>query len=80
MTASTKFADAAVATVATFDLDATIDTLGIIADWREDLQRRIRRARLTFLYADCGIDTSALQTEAETFGRVCRCLSWRTSI
>jgi hypothetical protein len=40
MTTSAKFADA---TVATFDLDATIDTLGIIADWQEDLQRRIRR-------------------------------------
>ena len=74
MTASAKFADA---TVATFDLDATIDTLGIIADWREDLQRRIRQTQLIFMYVDCEIDFSPLQNEVETFKRVCQCLTWR---
>jgi hypothetical protein len=60
-------------------LDRSVDDLSRILDWRDEIRSRIWRAQHTFLYADCEIDFSDLQTEAETFGRVCRCLGWRTS-
>ena len=61
----------------TFNKDAVTDDLASIADWKEDLQSRIRRAQFIFLYADFDVDFSSLQTEVETYKKVCRCLAWR---
>jgi hypothetical protein len=54
-----------------------LDQLEDIADWRDDLTARIRRARLRFeLIGLDGKDIDALLQEATAFKRCCRGVSW----
>lgn len=62
---------------AVFDIDATTDTLTLIADWRDDLLDRIRRTALVFELHNSEIDVQPLIEEAAAFKRVCACLGWR---
>jgi len=58
-------------------LDERAEQLRVIADWRDELTARIRRARLAFELV--GLDPAEqdrLVAEAEEFGRVCRSLVW----
>ena len=66
-------------TIATKQLNRLCDDLEAIADWRDDLTARLRRAHLRFEF--CGLDPEEqeqLEAEAEAFKQVCRCL-WRIS-
>jgi hypothetical protein len=54
-----------------------IDILETIADWKEDLQARIRRTELRFELLDAELDFSDLQEEVADFVRTCRALMWR---
>jgi hypothetical protein len=59
------------------DIDAIIDTLSVIADWKRDLHSRIARARLIFELVDADHDFQALAAEVAAFKRACACLAWR---
>ena len=50
------------------------DDLAAIADWKDELQRKIRVAQLTFEFVDCFDEQEALRAEVEVFKKVCRCL------
>jgi hypothetical protein len=53
----------------------TIEVLEIVADWRECLTMRIRRARLCQEYADISPEAiMALSAETADFKRVCQAL------
>ena len=54
-----------------------VETLEVIADWKEDLQARIRRALLRFELLDVDLDFGALEEEVSEFTRACRALMWR---
>jgi hypothetical protein len=64
------------------DLEQRIADLEVIADWRDELQSKIRRAILRFEFV--GLDNEEqqeLQAEVEFFKRTCRCLaglSWES--
>jgi hypothetical protein len=58
-------------------LPPDVETLEIIADWKEDLQTRIKRAQLRFELLDADLDLTALQEEVDHFKRACRALTWR---
>jgi hypothetical protein len=52
-----------------------IDTLEAVADWREDLTMRIRRARLQQEFDNvCPEEVIALSAEKESFERCCQAL------
>jgi hypothetical protein len=52
-----------------------IDDLEVIADWRESLTARIRRARLRYELASLSPEEIIkLSEEAAEFGRVCRAM------
>jgi hypothetical protein len=52
-----------------------MDDLETIADWRESLTARIRRARLRYELADLSPEEIIeLSREAAEFGRVCRAM------
>ena len=52
-----------------------IDALEIVADWREDLTMRIRRARLRQEFDGVSPEEiMALSAETEDFNRLCRTL------
>jgi hypothetical protein len=54
-------------------LDRLTDDLAAIADWRDELQRKIRLAQLKFELVDC-FDTAeqeALEIEVDAFKAVC---------
>jgi hypothetical protein len=52
-----------------------IDTLEIIADWREDLTARLRRAQLRYeLTGSCREEIVTLGEEARDFARLCNVL------
>ena len=58
------------------DLEQRIAVLEIIADWRDELQLKIRRAILYFEFV--GLDAEEqerLEAEVETFNQICRCLT-----
>jgi hypothetical protein len=57
-------------------LDARLEQLETIADWRDDLHRRIRRRRLVFELATVGGEQDSLIAEVETFKLCCRALAW----
>jgi hypothetical protein len=57
-------------------LQSIIEDLETIADWRDDLGSKVRRASLRFEF--CGLDADEqgqLAAEVKTFNDVCRCLS-----
>jgi len=59
-----------------FDLEQRIADLEVIADWRDELQSKIRCAILRFEFV--GLDAEEqdeLVAEVETFKQICRCLS-----
>jgi hypothetical protein len=59
-------------------LDERTEQLEIIADWRDDLTIRIRRARLAFELVGLDVaEQDRLIAEVEEFRRTCRCLAWR---
>jgi hypothetical protein len=62
-----------------FDLDDLTDQLEMIADWKDDLRRRIWRAQMIFELADFDHDFGPLQQEVEDFKRVCRSIRWRAA-
>jgi hypothetical protein len=62
---------------ATKVLPTDLDALEAIADWRDDLFARIRRAQLRFeLIGLDGEEIDALAAEATAFKRCCRGLTW----
>lgn len=58
-------------------LDRGVDTLEIIADWKDDLRARIARRQLIFELVDFDVPFDDLVDETNTFKRVCRALKWR---
>jgi hypothetical protein len=61
-----------------FAIEARVEPLEIIADWREDLTRQLRRAQLRFELI--GLDQKEderLKAEVADFSRCCRVLTWR---
>jgi hypothetical protein len=61
-----------------FDIDAHVEQLEIIADWREDLTRRARRAPLCFELIGLDADEDErLKAEVSDFVCCCRALMWR---
>jgi hypothetical protein len=53
-----------------------LEDLETIADWREDLLRRIRQRQLIFELVTIGGEQDSLRAEVETFKRCCRALAW----
>jgi len=77
MTASTNFADA---TTTKFDLNATTETLQLIADWRDDLLTSVARAQIQFELIGLDEDEQdLLKAEVADFRRVCAGLAWRNA-
>jgi hypothetical protein len=61
-----------------FDIGTRIEPLEIIADWREDLTRRLRQAQLCFELIGLDSDEEErLKAEVSDFVRCCRALMWR---
>ena len=58
-------------------LDRGVDTLQIIADWKDDLRARIARRQLVFELLDYDVPYDDLVDQGQTFKRVCRGLAWR---
>ncbi len=62
------------------DLEQRVADLEVIADWRDEIQSKIRRAILRFEFLGLDVEEQqALQAEVETFKRTCRWLvgaSW----
>jgi hypothetical protein len=58
-------------------LERHTDDLAAIADWREELDSRVRRAHLTFELVDCSRreEFDALTAEVELFKQVCSALA-----
>jgi hypothetical protein len=54
-----------------------VEQLEFLADWKADLQTRIRRALLRFELVDFDHDFADLEEEVADFVRVCRALMWR---
>lgn len=54
-----------------------LDTLEVIADWKDDLRARIARTQLIFELCDCDVDFQPLVEEVQQFKKCCRCLMWR---
>jgi hypothetical protein len=61
------------------ELQAFLERLEVIADWKERLQERIGIARLKFDLLDADLDFSDLQQEVAEFNRVCRRQMWRAA-
>ena len=58
------------------DLDRLTDDLEIVADWRDELRCRIRRAQFRFEYVGLAIEEQdSLAAEVEAFKQVCRALT-----
>jgi hypothetical protein len=66
---------------AVFDIDATTEVLFVIADWKDDLRSRIRRALLRFELVGLNeAEQDQLAAEVEEFKRVCRALIWPAAV
>jgi len=55
-------------------LERLTNDLAVIADWKDELQRKIRLAQLKFEMVDCfnAAEQEALEIEVEVFKEVCR--------
>jgi hypothetical protein len=63
------------------DLEQRIADLEAIADWRDELQSRIRRAHLRFEFVGLdAVEQDALEREVQQFDLVCRELSGRPAV
>ena len=63
------------------DLQRHIADLEAIADWRDELQSRIRRAHLRFEFVGLDADEQdALEREVQEFDLVCRGLSGQPAV
>src|SRR5262249_34339491 len=58
-----------------FQLERLTDDLAAIADWKDQLQRKIRLAQLKFELVDCFAERDALAAEVKAFKEVCARLS-----
>jgi hypothetical protein len=54
-----------------FQLERLTHDLAAIADWKDELQRKIRLAQLKFELVDCFAERDALVAEVEAFKEVC---------
>jgi hypothetical protein len=63
-----------------FDMDARVEQVEIIADWREDLTRWAWQAQLRFELIGLDSDEDErLKAEVSDFARCCRALTWRSA-
>jgi hypothetical protein len=53
-----------------------LDVLEVLSRWKLQLQSRLAREKLIFLYSDSNRDFGELAREVEDFKRVCQLLSW----
>lgn len=61
------------------DLERLTDDLSVLADWKEDLDSKIARARLRFeLIGFDAEEQEQLEAEGQAFLHVCRCLAAAT--
>jgi hypothetical protein len=54
----------------------SLDALEVIADWKEDLLRRIRRRQLIYELVTVAGEQDRLIDEVQTIKRVCKCFGW----
>jgi hypothetical protein len=57
-------------------LNDTLDVIEVLSHWRLELQAKLARKKLIFLYCDSDVDFAPLEAEARDFVRVSKILTW----
>ena len=58
------------------ELNDKLDVLELLSHWRLELQSRLARKTLIFLYADFDTETDTVEGEVRDFVRVSKVLTW----